>query len=332
MGIIRNPRLRVISLSRQNGIPLNSQITAEIAAVIASQSLALIEGTTPFSSDVLCDIWFHGQEHLKQRRRVLEPLAQSDTPHDLSEAELEVIFKDFFAEEMLMRVVTTVLAAADQKRKQCQAEPISRSLFLAFLDLKRVVLAVMVAENHLSLDALKRINRTRRSIERWTDLMLGQFVLRYNMQEFAHDPDRSRDFGEDQSSNLNAPSPVQTWDLITAGLRISFPAGLTSQSSDHWENMLAAVMACYPAECFHQSAMMKSIQHIRIARSGLAAETHPDQVPELFRTLLPHTSSNDQNPPHFKPTKQQQQINSSSPNQGISFSHLHKRTSKGPHF
>lgn len=317
----------------QNGIPLNSQITAEIAAVIASQSLSLIEGTAPFSSDVLCDFWYHGQEHLKLRRRVLEPLAKSDTPGDLSESELEAIFKDFFAEEMLIRVVTTVFAATDQKRKQCQAEPIARSLYLAFLDLKRVVLAVMVAENHLSLDALKRINTTRRSIERWTDLMLGQFVLRYNMQEFAHDPERARDFGEDQSTNLNAPSPVQTWDLITAGLRISFPAGLTSQSSDHWEKMLAAVMACYPEECFHQSAMMKSIQHIRIARSGLAAETHPDRVPELFRTLLPHASSSNQNQPHFKPADpKQQEPNSSLKKQGISFSHLHKRNSKGPHF
>ncbi|MCA9004175.1 MAG: hypothetical protein KDA70_02795 [Planctomycetaceae bacterium] len=310
---------------------MNSQITAEIAAVIASQSLSLIEGTAPLSSDVLCDFWYYGQEHLKQRRRVLEPLAKSDTPSDLSESELEVIFKDFFAEEMLIRVVTTVLAATDQKRKQCQSEPIARSLYLAFLDLKRVVLGVMVAENHLSLDALKRINGTRRSIERWTDLMLGQFVLRYDLQEFAHDPERARDFGEDQSTNLNAPSPVQTWDLITAGLRISFPAGLTSQSSDHWEKMLAAVMACYPEDCFHQSAMMKSIQQIRIARSGLAAETHPDQIPEQFRTLLPHTSSNNQ--PHFKPTDpKQQELDSAPKKQGISFTHLHKRNTKGPHF
>tara|TARA_R110000868_G_scaffold100853_1_gene277468 strand:+ start:128966 stop:129904 length:939 start_codon:yes stop_codon:yes gene_type:complete len=312
---------------------LNSQITAEIAAVIASQSLSLIEGAGPFSSDTLCDFWYHGQEHLKLRRRVLEPLAQSDSPGELSESELEAIFKDFFAEEMLIRVVTTVLAVTDQKRKQRQAEPIARSLYLAFLDLKRIVLAVMVAENHLSLDALKRINTTRRSIERWTDLMLGQFVLRYNMQEFAHDPERSRDFGEDQSTNLNAPSPVQTWDLITAGLRISFPAGLTSQCSDHWEKMLAAIMACYPEECFHQSATMKSIQHIRIARSGLAAETHPGNIPELFRTLLPHTSSSNQNHPHFKPADlKQQEPKSSPPKQGISFSHFHKRSSKGPHF
>tara|TARA_R100001132_G_C3274155_1_gene96271 strand:+ start:5052 stop:5990 length:939 start_codon:yes stop_codon:yes gene_type:complete len=312
---------------------LNSQITAEITAVIASQSLALIEGTAPFSSDVLCDFWYHGQEHLKQRRRILEPLAQSDIPQDLSESELEVIFKDFFAEEMLIRIVTTVFAATDQKRKQCQAEPIARSLFLAFLDLKRVVLAVMVAENHLSLEALKRINRTRRSIERWTDLMLGQFVLRYNMQEFAHEPERARDFGEDQATNLNAPSPVQTWELITAGLRISFPAGLTSQSSDHWEKMLATIMACYPADCFHQSALMKSIQQIRISRSGFADETHPDRIPELFRIPLPGSAATTTKPPHFKPTGQKQQgIKATPPNQGISFSHLHKRSPKGPHF
>lgn len=272
--------------SGQNGTILNSQLTAEVAALIASQSLSLAEGTKPFSPNALYDFWFHGQEHLKQRRQVLEPLANEGLSPQITEKELEVIFKDFFAEEMLIRVVTAVFTAADKRRNQCQAEPIARSLFLSFLDVKRLALTILVSEKHLSMETLKSINRIRRSIERWTDLFLGQLVLRFGLEEFAHDVPRSKDFGEDQVSNLNVPHPVQTWDLITAGLRISFPAGLSSKTDDHWEKMLAAIIACYPAECFNESATMKSLQRIRIERSGQHPETHTDQLPEQFNTVM----------------------------------------------
>lgn len=265
---------------------MNSQLTAEVTAQIASQSLSLVEGANSFPPNSLYDFWFHGQEHLKQRRMVFEPLAEGAAEPKLSENELELIFKDFFAEEMLVRVVAAVLTAADKRRNQCQAEPIARSLLLSFLEVKRLALTVLVSEEHLGLESLKRINRIRRSIERWTDLFLGQFVLRFGLGEFAHDVDRSKDFGEDQSSNHNTPHPVQIWDLITAGLRISFPSGLTSKIGDNWEQMLGAIMACYPVDCFNQSATMKSLHRIRIERSGLHPEMSPDQLPDQFNTLM----------------------------------------------
>ena len=273
-------------ISGQIGTILNSQFTAEVAALIASQSLSLVEGTAPFPPKALYDFWFHAQEHLKHRRQVLEPLATEGTRSEISEAELEIILKDFFAEEMLIRLVAAVFTAADKRRNQCQAEPIARNILHSFLEVKRLALIILVSEKCLSLESLKRTNRIRRSIERWTDLLLGQFVLRFGLEEFAHDAARSKDFGEDQSSNLNTPHPVQIWDLIIAGLRISFPSGMTSKTGDHWEIMLGALMACYPPDCFNQSATMKSLHQIRIERSGLHPETNPNRLPEDFETLM----------------------------------------------
>ena len=53
--------------------------------------------------------------------------------------------------------------------------------------------------------------------------------------------------------------------------------------------MLGALMACYPPECFNQSATMKSIYQIRIERSGLHPETNPTRLPEDFETLMYHS-------------------------------------------
>tara|TARA_R110002095_G_scaffold188226_5_gene165636 strand:+ start:100528 stop:101520 length:993 start_codon:yes stop_codon:yes gene_type:complete len=314
--------------SGQNGTILNSQLTAEVAALIASQSLSLAEGTKPFSPTALYDFWFHGQEHLKQRRNVLEPFANEDENSQISEKELEVILKDFFAEEMLVRVVTAVFTAADKRRNQCQAEPIARSLFLSFLDVKRLALSILVSEKHISLDALKSINRIRRSIERWTDLFLGQLVFRFGLEEFAHDVARSKDFGEDQVSNLNVPHPIQTWDLITAGLRISFPAGLSSKTDDHWEKMLGAIIACYPAECFNDSATMKSLQRVRIERSGLHPETTPDRLPEQFNSPMYRSlfgTHSQKQTIHKQPANLKADLSPLNHKTSISFSKLKKR-------
>lgn len=273
-------------ISKQIGVILNSQFTAEVTALIASQSLSLVEGTKPFPPNTLYDFWFHAQEHLKERRQIIGPVATDDARPKISETELEILLKDFFAEEMLIRVVAAVFTAADKRRNQCQAEPIARNILLTFLEVKRSALTILVSENHLSVDSIKKTDRIRRSIERWTDLLLGQLVLRYGLEEFAHDVARAKEFGEDQISNLNTSQPVLIWDLITAGLRISFPSGLTSKVSQNWEMMLAALMACYPPDCFNHSATMKSLHQIRIERTGLHPETTPNRLPEKFDTLI----------------------------------------------
>ena len=306
---------------------MNSQLTAQVAALISAKSFSLVEGTEPFSPDTLCDFWFHGQEHVKDRRTVLKSLTQDESQIEASAEELEILFKDFFAEEMLIRIVTAIYTAADKRRQQCQAEPIARSLFLSFLDVKKLILNAMVAEQGLSTARLKRINTMRRSIERWTDLLLGQYVLRFDLDEYAHDAARSRDFGEDQISDLNTLDPGHAWNLITAGLNISFPAGLTSQTNAHWDAMLGAVLSCYPPESFNQSAMMKSLRQMRFERSGWHAETHPGQIPEKLYSLLhnsPQPAKSQMNP---KPGKPFESGSSLSPNQAINFSQLRNRHS-----
>lgn len=308
---------------------MNSQLIAEVTALISAQSLSLVEGTQSFPPNALYDFWFHGQEHLKQHRKVIEPLTRANHQIDFSEDELEVILKDFFAEEMLIRIITTVFTAADQRRNQCQAEPIARSLFLSFLDVKRLVLLILVSEKHLSMDALKRVNRIRRTIERWTDLLMGQLVLKFGIEEFAHNISRAKEFGEDQLSQSNPPHPTQIWDLIKAGLRISFPSGITRKSGDDWELMLGAIMACYPSECFNHSATMKSLHLTRIQRSGLHPETNPNRQPEYLHKQMYRSKANSH---QNENTSQNPSFNSNSNtsyplqnNQPIGFFKLRKR-------
>lgn len=321
----------VFEFLKQNGIVLNSQLTAEVTALIASQSLSLVEGTRPFPPTALYDFWFHGQEHLKQRRKDFTPLTSENHHTEISEKELEVILTEFFAEEMLIRVATAILTAADKRRNQCQAEPIARNLFLASLEVKRLALIILVSEKFLNLETLKRINRTRRSIERWTDLLLGQLVLRFGLEEFAHDSARSQDFGEDQSTNLNANHPIQIWDLITAGLRISFPVSQSSKMGNQWELMLGAIMACYPSECFNHSSSMKSIHQLRLERSGIHPETTLDRLPDKFSAFLFDSSLeidiHEPTPLNSSLDKSSKKSHLPLNNQSVSFSKLRKRKS-----
>jgi hypothetical protein len=323
----------LIQTQDQNGTPLNSQQTAQVAALITSQSFSLVEGTESFSAETLCDFWYHGQEHVKYRRATLMAISQSAETIAASQEELEIIFKDFFAEEMLMRVVTAVFTASDQRRGQCQAEPIARSLFLSFLDVKRIILKILVAEQGLSVESLKRINATRRSIERWSDMLLGQYVQRFGLEEFAHDPVRAADFGEDQLTGLNTNHAAQTWNLISAGLQISFPSGLTSQANEHWEAMLGAILACYPSDCFSSSSTMKSLRQLRYERSGQHAESTPDQLPEIFRQRmhgLTHTDGDATNTSLKPGIKSGSQSSPSSHTKAISFSQLRQRDADEP--
>lgn len=286
---------------------------AEIAALASAHSTHLIESTTELPDAPLHAFWMHSKQRL---HGWIDRLDQY--PHDIQAAPIdnhpaiwkgvEPVIQEVFVSEILTRVWSGVLAAIDHRRGLTHAAPIARSVLTDQLQARKRCLDLMVNGSHESLGHVARLDQLRRKAERWTDLLLGHLVIRYDVGEFAFDEQTAREFGARQTA---WGSEHAAWNLILAGMRLALPVNQVSNppAADHGVKIARAVLATFPTTAFSTEGPFKSILHGRIARSG----THPEESPHEGANCRPLNVS-----VNSVPTLK-------SAGQGLSFSNLRRR-------
>lgn len=261
---------------------MNLRQTAEIAALVSAHSAHLIEGTQKPPDAALHRFW----NQTKQRLHVwLGRLnrCQADLPSAaLGEREaiwerVEPVLEEVFVSEILVRVWSAVLTAADLHRGTTHAGPIAASVMLGQSKARQLAMSLLVNCPPELLSRAARVDRLRRKAERWTDLLLGHLVAQYPAAEFAFDERRACDFGSEQLSLGVAGPDNRVWDLILTGMRLAFPAGKTLLAADSGCGceVVRSVLATFPADAFMAEGPFKSVLYGRISRSGLHAEQSP---------------------------------------------------------
>jgi hypothetical protein len=225
---------------------------AEIAALASAHSSPLIEGANPLPEHPLREFWNQSRQRLHAWMRRLEryPAEFESANRDRQTVlwqQLEVILAEILVCELLTRVWTAVLSAADQKRGVCVTEPIARSILLGQMKARQLALNVMANGPYPRRTDIVPLNRLRCRSERWTDMLLGHLVAQYELADFAFDTDRALDFGRAQLSQGVRDPKCQIWKLIHAGLRIAYPDAISYRLAhpDHHRRITVSVIATF---------------------------------------------------------------------------------------
>jgi len=199
----------------------------------------------------------------------------------------EPVLVEVFVTELTARVWGAILTAGDRVRGVCEGEPLARNALIGQLEARQLALRLMVNGPHVSLDQIATLDRLRRKLERWTDLLLGHVIKRYGLTDFAFDADRSHDFGEDQLQSGDDPQRTQIWDLYLLGLHAGIPdtPAPTFVAESVRKEIIASIFAAFPPTAFVDDGTLKSIRLGRITRDAIFREGPPElAAPE---TLLP---------------------------------------------
>jgi len=260
---------------------VNQRLVAEFTALVAAQAPLIIEGTAPLAEGPLCVYWQHSKTLWPRRRRELEELcSQRET-----EAALDRIPKviatasDLLVGELLTRVAGAVLTACDRRQRLRRGEPIARNVLAVHQQCRASVLRLLLHSTSLPADQLAELDRLRRRVERWVDLLLGPLVVHYGdeLSEFAFDPRRAREFGEEQSQARFQSISQPRWSFLLAGLRSAFPSNSAAISqSDPTMPILRSVMALFPDTVFQTDGPIQSLRQSRVARSSEQTEGPPE--------------------------------------------------------
>jgi hypothetical protein len=214
----------------------------------------------------------------------------------------EIILSD-----LMVRVAATVWGSLEQRhRKEIDPTVDGESPALAKPVLDRIVEQIDHARRRwLELLLVSETrgatwDRWRRRGERWTDLLIGPWLVRWGVGAFAHDPRRAWDFGEDaaqdspleQELSTQAFSrafrhdfPIATWDsetgvrlarIITtlAGADLESDETVTTSSdpAHAWTRELLETLAPQPDEHDHASVNEHSPDP-RVEDDGLLARS-----------------------------------------------------------
>lgn len=269
---------------------MNQRMVAEFSALVAAQAPLIIEGITPLAEGPLCVYWQHSKTLWPRRRRELDELCSELTDHSSSEQIQRVvtIASDLLIGELLTRVAGAVLTACDRRQRLRRAEPIARAVLTVHQQCRASVLRLLLHSNCLPADQVAELDRLRRRVERWTDVLIGPLVAHYGneLADFAFDPRRACDFGEEQLQARLGSTSRPAWSFLLAGLRSAFPnsSGQVS-SSDPTMPILRSILALFPDDAFHSEGSIQSLQRTRVARASEYTEGPPDTAEHSTQRL-----------------------------------------------
>lgn len=266
----------------------------EFAALIASQGYQIIESPRPISQTALQETWAASRDWLVQLMRELDELtAAAGALPPTERAELwprfETALNQIFATEMLIRVLGGVFAARKNEPGGEEDAVVARNMLILQLQARQRALMVLVDGPACARGDIARVDRLRRKIERWTDMLLGPLVFRYEVEEFAFEAQRAREFGQDDFENDGPGNRQCTWQLLLAGLRTSFPDEEHPSAAPHpWPEVLCnAALRCLPVDASYADGPFRGTLATRIIRSGLKPEKSPSrEILAAFRRPL----------------------------------------------
>lgn len=255
---------------------MNQRLYAEFTALVATQAPLVVEGAHPLVDGPLWIYWQHSQAMLRRWRKSVE--ADSEIVDQAANHRIMATVSSILVSEMLTRVWGAILAASDAHRQQRHSAPIARSVLTAHLQCRVNVFQMLVHSNSFPMEQLSELDRLRRRVERWTDLLLGPLVTRYgeSVAEFAFDERRATDFGHEQFQTHFHSASRPAWSFLLVGLRTAFPEGTDSPTTnDATLPILRSVLTMFPSDAFQNEGPIKSIRWARASRSGQLREGPP---------------------------------------------------------
>lgn len=243
----------------------------ELSAIISTQGLVLIRSAESISSAGIEQYWTASKVRLDRWAwRLKRFVAQADTDVRRRRSqwpEVRAVLEEILTSEMLTRVWTAVLCAYDRRRGTDVAEPVARSVMIGHMEARHRVLTLMVRGPGIEAEAAVQLNRLRRRVERWTDLLIGRLTGLHDVSEFAFEPSRARDFADDLRCRGGLQGGGQAWRLALASLRVAFRQGLGGESpnADLNARIAESILACFPADQFDSTGLPRSLWLMRLA-------------------------------------------------------------------
>lgn len=246
----------------------------ELAALVAVHSPALVHSGCPIPAPCVTQYWTASRCRLERWSRSLRRYSPVTTASELETARnwtrLRPLLEEILASELLTRLWTATAAAYDRRTGEAEIEPPARSIYVSHLEVRNRALDILVHAPGIDLAEAVALNRLRRRIERWCDLLLAHLSPNIDIAEFAFENPRAQDFADDLYRDRSPAVVDLTWQLVLAALRASFASCFADRSpnADLNQQIGSSILALFPSEQFDSLGLPKSLWLQRLSRTA----------------------------------------------------------------
>jgi hypothetical protein len=190
------------------------------------------------------------------------------------------------ASEVLTRIWAATAVAHDRLSGAEQFEPIVRNIFVSHLDVRRRLLRLLTDVRMLQRSQAEALDRLRRRVERWTDMLLAHVGPVLTCGEFAFETARASDFAEDLDHENASGNRGLTFQLMQASLSVSFDdLAARTPSADLNRRIGSAILSCFPPSVLESPTLAQSLWLERIAHTANDTQAMIDELLRLEETL-----------------------------------------------
>lgn len=221
---------------------MNQRDLAEAAAIQARHADLIIDCDHPLDSSLIEEYWVACRRRWKSwnaRALASETFAES--------AQLA---EEMMVAEMPTRVWTAIYYVHCLNHRNADGLRLVRQALQWHVEARQATLQDLIdTDNRTELSGLLRLDRVRRRVERWTDLLIGTITRHGVALNLAFDPDRCRNNSE---SMRDHPTAEAVWPLTIAGLTRSFSTSpkFSDESALSHTAVLKAQLAALPPGAF----------------------------------------------------------------------------------
>jgi hypothetical protein len=265
----------------------------ELAAVVAVHAPAFARQGNALPQSAIEQYWVASKCRIQRWQRMLRRLTdaagQMPLPAALAWPRVLPVLEEILASELLTRIWTAAAVAHDENRSDENLAPIARNIWLSHLDVRRRVLALIAEGQVITPERGQPLDRLRRRLERWSDMLLAHLSPLIDTAEFAVDAARARDFADDLVPHASATERALTCQIVQASLAASLANTLheRSPSADLNRQIASAIHACLPESLLTSGEVASSLWLERLSRTASGAE---QMIADLVRLESRHSS------------------------------------------
>lgn len=249
---------------------MHSRQLVEVAGLLSLRCGPLLKSGATLCSDTLSEYWIASRCRLDCWGRTLRLLGHSRSapPPDEAGDLLIRLVEEITLSESLTRIVAAICSADDQRRSGEEAGPIGQNALDGHREaasrLRALVFAWWPAESPRSRHSRSLTKQT----ERWTDVLLAYVAASADVEQYAFDPSRLREYLYDVQTH-GAESSQAASQLLAFGLRESFSTARQAPLNEDLNRRIAgSALALFGPAGFDGHGLVRPAWMLRAERTA----------------------------------------------------------------
>lgn len=210
--------------SPRDCLPMHVVRLAELAAVMTYHGPALLYRHGSVSPEAVSSYWTASRQRQSLWHQSLirfDRAADQADPLLMRSWWLEHfgVLEEIFVSELLTRVIAAIADGVDRASCCDEFSPIAQAVYLSHLDVRNRVQSVILDRRGCTVYDAVRLNRLRRTIERWTDVLIGQLAgYDPELARYGFDIDRTALHASDTDGHTSSPEREMVQWLTRASM------------------------------------------------------------------------------------------------------------------